>query len=79
MSKAERLAVQHAKAAEEAAEYLRHRQLLAPRPLAVHIAAMFGYHLPLWRTPAASLWLYYELGALVRPQLRTLSANRERA
>lgn len=50
MSQAERRARQQEQAGQQAAALLRQRQALAPKPIAVLVAAAYGYFLPLWRT-----------------------------
>lgn len=57
MTQAERKAKQAEAAGQHAAEYMRQQQALRPKPLAVYVAAAFGYMLPTWRT------LDYSVGA----------------
>jgi hypothetical protein len=45
MSRAERLAKQQARAGQQAAEYLKQRQALAPKPIAVYVRSALMY----WR------------------------------
>lgn len=78
MSQLERHAKQQALAAEEAAAYLRQRQALAPKPIAVLVVAAFGYFPQAWRSLETPLWLHYELGTLPRPRMSTLSFTREK-
>lgn len=66
MSQAERRPRQQAAAAQQAAEYLRQRQALAPKRIAVLVASCFPF-LP-WREPASPLWLLIELGAVSNPR-----------
>jgi hypothetical protein len=43
MSRAERLAKQQARAGQQAAEFLKERQSLAPKPMAVYVRSALMY------------------------------------
>lgn len=61
MTQAARHERQAAEAAARAAEFLRQRQLLAPRPLAVYVRAALGGRRDVLASP---VWLLDHLGAL---------------
>lgn len=58
MSQAERKARQALQAEQQALEWERNRHLLAPKPMAVYVAAAYGYMLPTWRTQDYSRGTY---------------------